>query len=154
MGSKIWLFYYQLILRSKQNSVAGRDVLSGNKVPCNYFLLKTKTGLRFRNLCFLACDIMQACQEGADVPFFTVCWYPFALSFQFGLNSFCMWKNLIQFTSVKHRQFFWMILTNFLHAEIRIWYKLTLFYIRSANIRREKYKENDRVTDRWLKLKP
>lgn len=36
---------------------------------------------------------MQACQEGADVPFFTVCWYPFALSFQFGLNSLHVKKS-------------------------------------------------------------
>lgn len=69
------------MLRSKQNTVAGRDVLSENKVPCNYFLLKTQTGLRFKNVCFLTCDIMQACQKRADVPFFTVCWYPFALKF-------------------------------------------------------------------------
>lgn len=69
------------MLRSKQNTVAGRDILSGNKVPCNYFLLKTKTGLRFKNLGFLTCDIMRACQERADVPFFTVCWYIFALKF-------------------------------------------------------------------------
>lgn len=51
------------MLRSKQNTVAGRDVLSGNKVPCNYFLLKTKTGLRFKKLCFLTCDVVQACQR-------------------------------------------------------------------------------------------
>lgn len=36
---------------------------------------------------------MQACQEGADVPFFTVCWYPFALKFSVWLELCLHVKN-------------------------------------------------------------